>query len=106
MTIPNHIAQGATLAHILTKTLQTWEMVLICAVAGIWFALPDLRALPETIHGRWEKYNELHIPTWYNFNHTYPDLLVHSKDGGMNKWYVPVEVTLWILMIFYWWTNV
>ena len=97
MTTPNHIAQAVIISLLFT---HAW---LILAIAGILGGLWDYLHIFDR-KDSWLIYEYCHehkIWKWFipfaNL-HLLEDWLVHKKTGGMNTYYVPAEITLWIIM--------
>ena len=98
MTTPNHIVQSVIITLLFT---HCWFIVLIAGfLGGYWdyYHVLDRK-------GSWLIYEYGHrhmLWKWFvpfaNL-HLLEDWFVHKKDGGMNKFYIPCEILLWIIMV-------
>ena len=77
-----------------------WE---VCLGIGVIGTLPDVLAMPETIHGKWDGlYAKYH--KWGNILcylppaglHILIDLVWHKPDGGWYWWGYVLEPLIWI----------
>lgn len=99
MTTANHTAQGLLIASYLTH--DPYAIVFAGFLSAIW----DLFHLQDE-KGDWTIYNIAHKHIWWKWLipfanlHLAEDWLVHRKDGGINKLYVPLEIILWVVMLF------
>ncbi len=100
MTMPNHMAQSALIQCYICPNI--YAIILAAFLGGLWdyFHLQDQK-------DDWTVYNIAHEPRWWKFLipyanlHLIEDLLTHNKEGGMNKFYKPLEVILWIAIMFF-----
>lgn len=101
MTTLNHSAQGFLISYLI------WNNPVFIAIAVYLSIRADVE---KFFYGEgkddWNgKYYELHQLSWENLIipfhnlHILEDFLVHKKTGGMNKWYIPLEILTWIIIV-------
>ena len=103
MTAPAHAMVVATILH----TFGCPDAVnVILSFTG---AFPDLGALDETLHGKYDgRYHLFHYETpWLWFwmptgLHLLIDRVTHRPDGKWYWWAYVIEVLFWAFQIWYW----
>jgi hypothetical protein len=83
--------------------LPKWYLIIIAMFLG------GILDLSHTLDKKdeWVTYNKFHQYKWWKWFipyvnlHLAEDYFVHKRiGGGMNKWYKPLEIVLWIIMLF------
>jgi hypothetical protein len=98
MTTPNHAVQSGLIQFYI---YPKWYLIVIAMIFG---GLPDLCHLFDK-KGEWFIYNKFHEHIWWKWFipyvnlHLLEDYFTHKKEGGMNKYYKPAEIFLWVVMV-------
>lgn len=98
MTTPNHIAQSVIISLLFT---HVWIIIVIAGfLGGLWDYFHVLDRKDSWLI--YEYYHRHKLWKWFvpfaNL-HLLEDWFVHDKNGGTNTYYIPAEISLWIIMI-------